>query len=188
VHGIGLTGRLNNVAVIENRIARCSGTNIYMQGILSGSKDILIANNTLQNSGECFQISEPMDEPNDVKIVNNLLMSESDLDLTYFGDKPEIVAAFRVANNYRRQPTKLIDGSRHLLSVMNDRVAEKVAFLSLDLHDPNFLLSVSSTNLEIESIDGLPDYIGAVPQDASKLWNWTQVLKTFRAAGESEGD
>jgi hypothetical protein len=106
-----------------------------------------------------------MVEVRDVQIVNNLVLSDTGPDLAYLGADPQLLADWRIANNYRQhQLPESPDERRRWLPTDEDQIGERLVPLSHDPENRDFLAPPRTANLSTtDSLDGLPGYIGAVP-------------------------
>jgi serine/threonine-protein kinase len=180
--GIGLTGRVNDVAILENRVSSTGGGCITFEDLLSGSGQILIANNVLQHEQTCLQVSDPMVPMPDVSILNNLIFSDSGPDLAYSGSSPELLAGWKIANNYRQHSLpESPEERRRWLSATNDRIGQRVPPLSIDPTSTDFLVPPKSVDLSaISPSNDSPPYIGPEPPEGIERWDWNKSRKLVR--------
>jgi hypothetical protein len=178
-YGIAFTGQVNHVAIVENRVGMCGDADIFIEGILAGSGQILVANNTLHNRRGCLRVMDPIAEVPDLHIVNNLILSDTGPDMAYLGADPQVLAGWRIANNYRQlQPPESTDELQRWLPFENDRIGERLGPVSLEPQSPDFLVAPRTADLSInEALNHLPGYIGAVPPENVQPWDWTTTWK-----------
>jgi hypothetical protein len=177
---IAISGRVSNVAIVENRIGDCGISCVSIGDILAGSRGILLANNTIRTSQDCFRIFSPIDRQSDVRIASNFILSVNGPDLQSLGIDLTDFANWKISNNYRQhQPPESADGTRRYLPFAKDRIGGILQPLSIDPTDAEYLTFNESIDIPtIEPLDGLPNYIGPIAPRGSNswVWDWSKVL------------
>lgn len=192
-NGVGfvLVGQLNDLQVVGNRIWRATSAGIQMENFLPGTKNVLVANNTISNSTIGLRIWDSQVRGDNVEVSNNLIVGSpvSDMTFTDSGGNPDQArgygngeVVFRVWNgrsNWREgrpvdagfQPP---DG--WIRPANTDQRQERIPLLTYDIEDQNFLKPDADSPLASggagTSDPTLPTYVGAVPPQGATNWEW----------------
>jgi serine/threonine protein kinase len=186
--GISLKGAVSDVHVVANRITNCSGQDIRLADLYEGSGGILIANNSLKDLHHCLEIAEPRPRVRDVDIRNNLILAEQLPDIRFVGENRQALSDWRIENNRRQKittpPTNV--EAKECVQATKDQVLDRIAVLSQDASDPNFLRlpadSPAATGGAGKDDPSLPSYIGAVPPEGVQRWDWNRTWRMPRDA------
>lgn len=182
--GILLSGRVNDVDVVGNRLWSCGKSCIILDDLFPGSGRIRILNNSLKNAGPCVLITDGSGEIRDLHIANNVLLAERGLDMLVTGKEPKVPSTWRVHDNWRqvRRPSPDSPEAKEWLDSDRDKVIDKLPLVSADPKSAKFLHPEADSPLAGEGAGKhdptLPAYIGALPPTSVAAWDWE---KTWRS-------
>jgi hypothetical protein len=176
--GIYLTGLLNDVQAVANRIWNSSNAGIDVSNLLPGSSNILLANNSIQAPGSCIRFVEPIEAIRDLEVRNNLLVAEGGPDMAFLGKDRAVMRGWQIRQNVRR--TKVVSqadpGFKEWIPATNDGLVDRIEFLSPDPAHADFFrpADYSAVAKGGAGPDGpwLPSYVGAVPPRGAEPWDW----------------
>jgi serine/threonine-protein kinase len=189
--GIFVAGLVSDVQITGNRIWSCRYC-IYFQKLPERSTGIVVANNTMKNVQRCLVVDQPADGLQGIVVRNNLVLAERGPDLAFIGKDQRVLAAWKVEQNWRRvQPPAADDPeAKEWIPAAKDRVGP-ITLLSLDSTNPVFLRPAKDSPLATDGAGKddptLPTYVGAVPPEGVKPWDWQKTWKA-RQKGASPKD
>jgi hypothetical protein len=178
--GIWAAGRINEAHIVANLLGDCSDASIRLSDVREGSGRIVVANNSITGFHHCLHLTGPMRGVMDVEIRNNVFVAEAGLDVIRDGGEAGIPARWRIDHNWRqvRPPAADSPEAKDWLQSAQDTVAEKLPLLALDPKHSDFLRPIKDSPLGTAGVGGdLPNYVGAVPPEGAKPWDWTKTWK-----------
>jgi serine/threonine protein kinase len=178
--GVGVLGRIRDLHVVGNRVWNCGRSNVYLTNLKEGTGDLLVANNTLQNSRECLEIEDLDAGMRGIEVQNNLLLSQSGPDIVFSGKDRASLQGWRFAHNWRQVRADKLSGLDAERWVRNegDTLANSIELLSLDAQHADFLRPSTSSPLASAGAGGsLPSYVGATPPLGVPAWHWDRTWR-----------
>jgi len=178
--GIWVGGRLKNVHIVGNQFWGCTDDALMLSAVLTGTDDLLVANNTLRGSRRLLTIIEPDTDARGVEIRNNLLLAEDGPDIALDHKDGAIIKAWIVADNWRqgRPPVPLSAEAKGWLLSPKDRWSERIELKSLQPDHVDYLRPPAGSSLgDAGGGQGLPAYIGAVPPEGVAPWDWDRTWR-----------
>jgi serine/threonine protein kinase len=205
---LGLAGASYRIHVLGNRILGSQFAAIDFEDFLPGAADILVANNTLLRNDALLRVWDDHGKGKEflkcknIRFENNLVLEPlSEADVLVLdrargsshrprpGDLDALMksAEWRFSHNWRevdpvRAKAQVPD--RFIPFSPTDHELPANAVLSLKPGDPNFLRPAKDSPLATGgsgvSDISLPAYVGAVPPEGVKPWDWE---KTWKALG-----
>ncbi len=173
--GIWTLGQLSEIHIIGNRFWNSNECGIRLADLKDASGRLLIANNTIQGTRNCIEIADPAPSVKGVEIRNNITVAESSPDISYTGKTPSLSPDWVLANNWRkgRRPVKGTPDAEQLADSPADTFTDKLPLESLNSSDANFLRPAKDSPLtNAGKGDDLPAYVGALPPEGTKPWDW----------------
>ncbi len=188
--GISLAGTIKQVNVVGNRIAFSDAAGLQFENLLTGTEDILLANNTVLESGALtfclWDHAQKKDLGKNIRLVNNLLLARAAPDMKFIdsggnpdkivgqGDGASLVKAWHWQGNWREANKAKTGEMRGWIPPgATDVVQDKVDLLSREPAHADFMRPPKDSPLATAGAGGdLPAYVGAVPPDGAPLWNW----------------
>jgi hypothetical protein len=193
--GIFLSGSLQQLQIVGNRIYGFSVSGIQPQQLAKETEGVLIANNTLFDGSNAFRLWDNAVKGKNIQVCNNLVLGrpyEADMVFTDSGgdafiprgpgDGKLLRDAWQLHHNWRElKPDKSWDKDWIPLG-KGDITAEPIAVLSRQRDDLNFLRPAADSPLATAGagkVDpSLPGYVGAVPPAGAPAWDW---MRTWQA-------
>ena len=204
---IHLTGSVYQVLVVGNLIVKSGNTAFELQDLMHGTKDVWIANNTsLSTSSPALRIWDDGDEIlkcKNVRFQNNLALSlgpPSAFDMAFFdhdqgvfantksGDPSKLLTnrQWQIGNNWREStpPTATFPSVSWIDNRPKDTLRPAITVMSRAVGQPNFLKPPKDSPLAKAGVnDGiLPPYVGAIPPEGVKEWDWNVTWKALTTA------
>jgi len=178
-------------------IAPDSPVNRAMQfeKLMEGTGQIVVANNTLWNTGSGVRIWDALVLSRDVRFCNNLFLGLRDDDFVIVGapetvnagfppgDVKSLLARWKFDRNWRRERTSKPDGKRGswIPPTSRDEKYKTVRILSRNPSSPDFLRPAAKSPLATEGAGktdpSLPIYVGAVPPKGTPAWDWDRTWR-----------
>jgi hypothetical protein len=206
--GIRLSGAVHQVHVVGNRISDAEHTAIDLVDLLPGTRDILVANNTLLRNRISLRIlddgakGQAFLKCNNIRFQNNLVLApqqEADLFLLNhrrgeFNNQPSLGDLQALLNS---REWRFSHNGREIMPLRddhpkigfwiperpNDRLQKPIDAGSRKLGDANFLRPSKDSPLATAGagVDdpALPPYIGAVPPEGVEPWDWDKTWKAL---------
>jgi serine/threonine protein kinase len=198
--GVLLQGAIQKVHLVGNRFVGCNYSAIHLLDLVPVTADVLVANNTMLHNQAALRVRDDHKRGQDflkcenIRFQNNLILQprqEEDLILNNHrrglftedtpGDVPALLNSlqWRFSHNWREiTPLKAgapcwIPGRDH------DKLQPEIDAGSRKLGDPTFLRPPKDSPLARSGVnDGsLPAYVGAVPPQGVKPWDWDKTWK-----------
>jgi nitrous oxidase accessory protein NosD len=199
--GILLTGRLEDVQVVGNRIWGTELAGIQLQTLMPGTKSVLIANNTLLNCGlglrlweDEARVKDAENWPRDVRIHNNLILGSKQADMLFTdsgghpleergpGDGDALRRLWQFGNNWREGLAPRPGTSSHRAWIPAEGTDVLRPTIALRARKPGaagFLQPAAGSPLATEGAGktdpSLPSYVGAVPPEGVEAWDWDRT-------------
>jgi serine/threonine protein kinase len=186
-------GQLQSLLLVGNQIV---GDPSLMAGLqvqeLAGSKDLLIANNTIVNCGPALCVWDTDVHGDRIEVAANLILTQSkgkpdllfvkgsraDPKPTGAGNAEALAQRWKLHRNWREasdfgsEPGWLAPGS-------HDELHGTIDVLSRESGEPDFLRPAADSPLAAGGAGGdLPPYVGAVPPTGLKSWDWQQTWES----------
>jgi nitrous oxidase accessory protein NosD len=178
--GIWIAGQVGRMQVVGNQVWGSSDGDIDLHQLLENSSEILIANNSLHSDSRCLQINEPSGNITALEIRDNLVLAGRSMDAVLVS-KERNLAGCRMEGNWRqvRPPEQLDAEWKEWIPPGTDKIVDRVALLSSDPLDPNFLRPAKDSPLAKAGAGGdLPVYVGAVPPEGVEPWDWQKTWES----------
>ena len=204
VLGILLTGSVKQTHVTGNRIALTGIAGIQLENLLAGTKDILIANNTVLKGSAGLRLWDNAAKKSwgeNIHISNNLIVSDNpgrDMLFLDSGGDPQklrgpgdgilLLKAWQLHKNWRQtqkpKETDFLAKGWIPIGPTDEQIAaddkqDRIELLSRDPQQTDFLRPAKDSPLGSGGAGGdLPSYVGAIPPEGVPAWNWE---KTWQA-------
>jgi hypothetical protein len=201
--GVGLLGAAREVHVVGNRFHSARKAAVQLENLLEGAADILVANNTILESGPALRYWDSEVRGKNVEIRNNLVLGPVGQDALFMdsggdpnkargpGDGQAVLRAWRWGQNWREAGVPLAGPYRKAwIPCHHDDVGQaEIRVLSRDPKDAaRFLRPAKDSPLTTKGAGGdLPSYVGAVPPEGVEPWDWERTWKA-RAGKGAEKD
>ena len=123
-------------------------------------------------------VADPINDVDEIEIFNNLFLADPGPDIAFVGKDRLSVDRWRLEGNWREisQSNPASPEAKEWILSAKDTVADKVALVSRDANDPDFLRPVKGSPIAVagekNSNPSLPKYIGAVPPEGVEPWDW----------------
>jgi serine/threonine protein kinase len=201
MRGILIQGKVCNTQVTGNLLWQCEQSALQIQDLEPNSRQILIANNTAFKNLCGFRVwSNPPFreyERGQVEVSNNLCFQSDMADMGFIlgskagmgtpGDGRSLLRLWRFTHNWRDLSG---DGSTSLPCAPGDKVLRDIALPS-DPGKPDFLRPANKSPLATGGAGpedpSLPAYVGAVPPQRARAWDWAKTwrdrIRPARARG-----
>jgi serine/threonine protein kinase len=198
--GIFLEGALRDIQVTGNVVWNCGLVCLELLNLATGSEGILLANNTLFDSGfDLFRVVEsppfPKYSAGQVEFRNNLLFDADRADMGFFRftggllqsqDAQVFFKLWRLDHNWRDRSGKIREmipalGAKNHLLKKSDLTLGTLARPDLVRPRANVAAAKQGAGKEDKS---LPLYAGAVPPKGTKPWDWG---KTWQSRSRKTG-
>jgi hypothetical protein len=191
VRGILVQGNVARTHVTGNLLSKCKQSALQVQDLEPGCRQILIANNTASDNQSGFRVwnSPPFKEhqPGQVELSNNLLVRNEFGDMAFFlglrdgggepGNGRPLIRLWRFRNNWRDLSG---EASFSLPRAPGDTKLTGIA-LPTDPGKPDFMRPANKSPLATggagKEDPSLPTYVGAVPPDGAKAWDWDRTWR-----------
>jgi hypothetical protein len=189
--GIGVIGQVRDIHIVGNRVWDCGKSAVYLTELLEGTAGLLLANNSLQNRGECLEIEGPAAGLRGVEVRNNLLLPQSGPDIVFSGKDQAVLKGWRFGHNWRQvRPTGLSEAdAARWVRADGDTVTDSVELVSVDAKKAGFLRpgpgSALATGGAGNADPSLPRYVGALPPEGAEPWDWD---RTWRARAKQTAE
>jgi len=187
--GIVLDLAIKDVLVAGNLVSNCDQAGIQIENPLPATRRVLVANNTIAESGVGVRIWCQGDERNlektQVEFRGNILFSSEFGDIAYYHQVPgaprgdakdskKFLDFWRFGQNFR----DLKDDVRIMPLADDDRKLDPTWLVSRSPTDPDFLHPKLDTPLADKGAGGdLPSYVGAIPPEGVPAWDWQKTWK-----------
>jgi hypothetical protein len=200
--GVRLLGAAREVHVVGNRFlsARIA---VQLENLLDGAADILIANNTILESGRALRYWDSEVRGKNVEVRNNLVLAPVSQDTLFMdsggdpdkargpGDGQAVLRVWRWGQNWREggEPAPGPYRKGWIPRHADDVGQAEIPVLSRDPKDAaRFLRPAKDSLLATKGVGGdLPSYVGAVPPEGVEPWDWERTWKA-RAGKGAEKD
>jgi nitrous oxidase accessory protein NosD len=193
--GVFLVGQLRRVQATGNRIVGTAKAGIYVEKLLPGAEQILIANNTLLDCREALRLWDRAAPVQGIQVRNNLFLAGPGPDFVYYdsggkpdrergpGDAKELHAAWRIDANWREgtPPTGATNADKGWVPPgALDTLKEKIDGVERDpARGDDFLRPEAKSLLATQGagvVDpALPRYVGALPPKGTPAWDWDRT-------------
>jgi tRNA A-37 threonylcarbamoyl transferase component Bud32 len=203
---VALHGAVHRALVVGNRLMNARMSALDLRDLLPGTKDVLMANNTVFRSGIALRIWDDHRQGKaflkckGVRVLNNLSLASAGPDMWLLehargvyplnargpGDVEALRATpgWQFGHNWREgvRPTPGSQLARFWIPPSaSDRLVERVELLSRKPADPDFLRPAKDSPLARGgagvSDASLPAYVGAVPPQGVEPWDWDRTWK-----------
>jgi hypothetical protein len=200
VAGVDLRGALRAVRVVGNRVWGARDSGFILTRLFPETRGILLANNTVFNSGACCVLQDDAVRGKDIQVRNNLFLASRGPDMIFLDllrppaplrhrDGKALLEAWRMDHNWREgQPPS---GTDPLSRGWVPRAAQDVLLKDVEgvNRDPkapaNFLRPARGSSLATEGAGKtdptLPSYVGAVPPEGVEPWDWNRTWRARRS-------
>jgi hypothetical protein len=203
IRGIRVEGAVARLAVAGNLVWKCKEAGLHLQHVQACSEQLLIANNTLCESGYGLRFWEDFPgvtpRPGQGSVQNNLLFDADHADLSYILGRKEggptsadcraLLRNWRFAHNGRE-----LRGTTTAFIVPptgEDLELRAIPLVSNDPDQPGFARPASNSLLATggsgNKYPDLPAYIGAVPPQGVESWDWDRTWRV-RMKRDPEAD
>ena len=195
--GIYLKGDVRSAQVVGNRIWQARWAALQLERLPADTDNILVANNTVFESEECFRLWDVAINSKGVQIRNNLFLGTKPPDMVFYrskdpqraegaGEGDALHRSWRLDHNWREAekpkgtslrergwippgPADVLQGS--ITGVKRDS-GDRANFLRPDKGSPAATKGAGQTD------PWLPSYVGALPPEGVEPWDWD---RTWRA-------
>jgi hypothetical protein len=197
--GILLDGPAEQIHIVGNLVWECGLGGIQLQDVWEDSRSILVANNTVTQSGACLRFWQDPGKlilrKDQVHVCGNACVSPEAGDMiAHVGSKTgsgtnsaafnrEIVAKWRFDHNWRDiSGNEMADA---LPLAARDNRLKAVHFASRVPAEADFLRPTTESPLARGGAGGdLPGYAGAVPPEGVEPWDWERTWKARTGKGK----
>jgi hypothetical protein len=200
--GVQLQGSLREIQVVGNRI-RGQGLNagFLLLQLFPQTRAILLANNTVFNSGACCVLQADAPRGKDIQVRNNLFLVSRRPDLIFTEmlrppaaprprDGKMLLEAWRMDHNWREgQPPSGTDplSQGWVPRAARDVLRKSIAGVNRDPKDPEKFLRPDKDSPLASKGAGqddptLPSYVGAVPPEGVEPWDWDRAWRIPKEA------
>ncbi len=182
--GVVLSGALERVHVVGNRIWGSDGPGIQFEKAKASTRSVLIANNTLFNCRFGLRFWDEALKGQDIQARNNLILASRERDVHCEGNGEAIRRSehWKVASNWRDGPVPSEGTSAYKSWIPpepGDVLKEEIEVVSRKPGDAGFLHPPSGSPLGTEGAGkadpSLPSYVGAVPPEGVERWDWQRT-------------
>ena len=198
---IVVRGDARKVQVVGNRIWQSASTAIQLDNILPGTRDILIANNTMLENNVGLRLwddKEKKDRGRNIEVRNNLIMGSQLVDMVFTdsggnpdevrgaGDGQSLHEVWQIDHNWRQSRLSKDKPQEKgwIPPAPNDVGADEIKVVSRDPEKPDFLRPAKDSPLASQGAGKtdprLPQYVGAVPPDGVEPWDWDRTWRMPR--------
>jgi serine/threonine protein kinase/nitrous oxidase accessory protein NosD len=202
--GAIIHGQAQQVQIVGNRISGAESSAVALVNLLPGTRHLLIANNTLWDNQRGFTLLHDTKKNlprEDIQVKNNLVVKTQNRDFAFVdgidlddlsgeGDGASLPAIWQFAHNWRegKMPGPKDEQRRAWIPpTSTDVLRERIALLSTDPLDPDFLRPAKDSPLATAGVGGgLPKYVGAIPPEGVEPWDWNQTWKAQTRALEQK--
>jgi hypothetical protein len=200
--GLDLLGAIADVQVTGNLLWKCQQAGLQVQDLGESSRGLLIANNTVVDSGSGLRfwgnVADPP-VPTGVTVCNNVFTRASAGDLlAYVGTKPgmgvtstalakALTNQWRFANNWR--DLSGVNSQELVPLPPADHYLASFAFKSAQPGDADFMRPTDELFKTMQSAHvstgapALPSYAGAVPPADVEPWDWEHYWHSWQRPG-----
>ena len=195
--GFYLKGDVRRVHVVGNRIWQARRVALQLERLAADADNLLLANNTVFESEECFRLWDAAVKSKGVQIRNNLFLETKPPDMVFYKSKdPQRIEAvgegdalhksWRLDHNWReaKKPVGTSIRERSWIPPAEADVLQgSIAGVNRDPKDlDNFLRPHKDSPLATkgggQTDPWLPSYVGALPPEGVEPWDWD---RTWRA-------
>jgi predicted Ser/Thr protein kinase len=197
--GINCEGAVDRVHVVGNQVWDAVLAGIQLENLLTGTKDVLVANNTLFQCRNAFRLWDDDVKGKNIQIRNNLTLGSRQADMIFEdsggdqrksrgpGDGKLVAKAksWQLDHNWReaKEPKDnafdekaWIPPAEEKQDVRQDEIKVLSRLLtSADFLRPNPKSSLATANGAGRTDPSLPSYVGAVPPKDVRPWDWTRT-------------
>ena len=200
--GIMVKGRVEHLQIVGNRAVGSSVAALQLENLLTGTNDILIANNTVFDSVVAFRLWDGKARGQAVRLSNNLFLGRpNQLDMLFVdsGGRPDrargpgkgasVHGPWTLSHNWRElaDPEGLKRRDNGWITPGDkDVVQSAIKVKSRQADDRDFLHPLKESALATEGAGKtdpiLPTYVGAVPPEGVEPWDWDRTWRMPRDA------
>ncbi len=193
--GILVWGDVRNILVAGNLIDGCQTVGLQLEQLTESSSNILFANNTIKGCRFGVRLWSHEQQGKSVKVINNLSFECGGFDWSYFenggsrttpkgpGDFEALNKAWVRQANFREAvppPATIPFAAAWMPPSPEDTLAESLTLLSRDPTDADFARPPADSPLATAGAGGdFPSYVGAVPPDPERPFDWTPVIESM---------
>jgi hypothetical protein len=199
-----IAGAVYQVHVVGNKILQSHWAAVELLDLLKGTRDVLIANNTLWSNNNGLRIWDDSVKGHEflacknIRFQNNLVLaSRAASDLIFMdhrrgtlkvaqpGDLSKLLKnpEWRLSNNWREfvEPNVKSTEASWIPKCYNDHLLADIKVLSRIPGQADFLKPPPLSPLSKYGVNDkvLPPYVGAVPPDGMKEWDWAVTWKAL---------
>jgi serine/threonine protein kinase len=198
VVGVLACGALRQIHIVGNQIWAAPLAGIQLENLMTGTRDILIANNTTFECAAGFRLWDGAVKGRNIQIRNNLFLASREPDMLFLdsggdpqkmrrpGDGKLLLTTWQVDHNWREGE---VPKGEDLFSKSwvppsaKDMLRSRIEVRSRNADSPDFLRPGEKSELATAGGDedpSLPRYVGAVPPDGVKPWDWNRTWRMPR--------
>ena len=196
LRGVSIEGLVNSIVVAGNVVWNCSQAGVGFSDLATGSNGVLIANNTVFASAHCFRVWDdpPRDKyvENQLEVANNIFFAPAIADMAFMrgaararstvADGSTLIKLWNFHHNIRDPSAQSSDYKFPMGSSSIKFVSEFL--ISRDPASDDFVRPTRNSPVVKNAAKKafLPSYIGAVPPQGVKRWNWSDTWSKLKAS------
>lgn len=190
--GMAAFGTVYQTHIVGNLVSGAIIGGIQLQDLVGKAGDILIANNTIIDSGMSLKYWDSQVRGERVEVCNNLILSPRGPEFVFFdsggdpsvprgpGDADALLQRWQISHNWWEVSGTLGGDDLIVQSRVrpgpSDVCREEIVLLSRDANSPDYLRPPADSPLANggagQSDANLPSYVGAIPPPGTERWDW----------------